>query len=67
MIDGRWVLRKRQLETIDEAVVYARAHELRAEMDERVQEQFRQTRELEPALHASYLQTAKTAWSEQES
>jgi len=67
MIDGRWVLRKRQLQTIDEAAVYARAHELRAEMDERVQEQFRQTRELEPALHASYLQTAKTAWSEQES
>jgi cytosine/adenosine deaminase-related metal-dependent hydrolase len=66
MIDGRWVLRKRKLVTMDEAAVYAKANDLRAEMDERVQEQFRHTRELEPALHAAYLKTAKTTWSERD-
>jgi 5-methylthioadenosine/S-adenosylhomocysteine deaminase len=67
MIDGKWVLRKRQLQTIDERAVYDRADVLRAEMDERIQEQFRQTRELEPALREEYLKTAKAAWSERES
>jgi 5-methylthioadenosine/S-adenosylhomocysteine deaminase len=66
MIDGKWILRKRQLQTIDERAVYHRAGVLREEMNERVQEQFRQTRELEPALRESYLKTAKTAWSERD-
>ena len=62
MVDGRWLLRQRKLTTMDEAAIYTRANALRAEMDERVQEQFRRTRELHPALHAAYLQTANTPW-----
>jgi 5-methylthioadenosine/S-adenosylhomocysteine deaminase len=66
MIDGRWVLQRGALVTIDEAAVYARARQLRQEMDERVREQFRRTTELDPALRASYLRTAETPWSERE-
>jgi hypothetical protein len=36
-------------------------------MDARVQAQFRNTAELEPALRTSYLRTAETPWSERES
>jgi 5-methylthioadenosine/S-adenosylhomocysteine deaminase len=64
MIDGRWVLRGGKILTIDEAAVYERARALRAEMDGRLQEQFRRTAELEPALRAAYLRTAQTPWSE---
>ena len=66
MIDGRWVLQKGKLVTIDETALYVRARQLREEMHERVQEQFRRTSELEPALRAAYLQTAKTTWSERD-
>jgi 5-methylthioadenosine/S-adenosylhomocysteine deaminase len=65
MIDGRWVLRGRKLLTLDEQLLYARARTLRAEMEERVREQFRRTAELEPALRQQYLNAAGTAWSEQ--
>ena len=65
MIDGRWVLRGRKLLTLDEQHLYARARALRAEMEERVREQFRRTAELEPALRQQYLDAAETAWSEQ--
>ena len=64
MIDGRWVLRRRKLLTIDEEHLYARARALRAEMEESVQAQFRQTAEIEPALRQQYLKAAETAWSE---
>ena len=67
MIDGRWVLQHGKLITIDEDAVYAKAHRIREEMDARVQAQFRNTAELEPALRASYLRTAETPWSERES
>ncbi len=63
MIGGRWVLRAGKLVTIDEARLYERARALRAEMAERVAEQFRRTAELEPALRAGYLRTAQTPWS----
>ena len=63
MIDGRWVLQNDKLVTIDEVALYAKANRLRAEMDARMQEQFRRTRELEPALHAAYLRTARSSWS----
>ena len=66
MIDGRWVLQRGALTTIDETAVYAKARRLRHEMDERVREQFRRTAELEPALRSSYLQAAETPWSERE-
>ena len=66
MIDGRWVMRTGKLLTIDEAALYGRARALRAEMDERVQEQFRRTAEIEPALRAGYLRTAQTPWSDQD-
>ena len=66
MIDGRWVLQRGELVTIDEKAVYQKARQLRQEMDQRVQEQFRRTAELEPALRASYLSAAETAWSERE-
>jgi 5-methylthioadenosine/S-adenosylhomocysteine deaminase len=66
MIDGRWVLRHRTLVTIDEAAVYDQARRLRQEMDARVQEQFRRTAELEPALRAAHLRVAATPWSERE-
>ena len=64
MIDGRWVLRGGKLQTIDEAALYARARTLREEMQEGLQEQFRRTDELEPALRAAYLRTARMEWSE---
>jgi len=67
MIDGQWVLRDRRLLTMDERAIYVEANALRAEMEERVQEQFRRTRELEPSLRAAYLKTAKTVWSKRES
>ena len=67
MIDGRWVLQHGKLITIDEDAVYAKAHRIRGEMDARVQAQFRNTAELEPALRASYLRTAEMPWSERES
>jgi 5-methylthioadenosine/S-adenosylhomocysteine deaminase len=62
MIDGQWLLRSGKLLTIDETAVYARAHELRAEMEGRVREQFRRTSELHPALRAAYFRTAETPW-----
>jgi 5-methylthioadenosine/S-adenosylhomocysteine deaminase len=64
MIDGRWVLRGRKLLTIDEQRLYARARALRAEMEDRLRAQFRQTAELEPALRQQYLKAAQTHWSE---
>jgi 5-methylthioadenosine/S-adenosylhomocysteine deaminase len=64
MIDGKWVLQNGKLITINEAAVYARANDLRMEMNSRVEEQFRRTRELEPALRAAYLRTTTTPWSE---
>jgi 5-methylthioadenosine/S-adenosylhomocysteine deaminase len=66
MVDGRWLLRGGKLLTIDERALYARARRLRAEMDERVKEQFRNTSELEPALRSAYLQTAGEVWSERD-
>jgi cytosine/adenosine deaminase-related metal-dependent hydrolase len=63
MIGGRWVLKQGKLLTINESSLYARARVLRDEMDTRVQEQFRHTRELEPALRASYFETALALWS----
>ena len=66
MIDGRWVLRQGKLLTIDEAHLYARAHILRAEMDSRLKEQFRQTAEIEPALRQQYLKAARTPWSDRD-
>jgi cytosine/adenosine deaminase-related metal-dependent hydrolase len=65
MIDGVWVLREGKLKTIDEARVYSRARALRAEMEGRLNEQFRQTAEIEPALREQYLKAAATPWSEQ--
>jgi cytosine/adenosine deaminase-related metal-dependent hydrolase len=64
MIDGRWVLQSGKLVTIDERGLYDKARLLRDEMDMRVQEQFRNTRELEPALRSAHLRTAQTSWSE---
>jgi 5-methylthioadenosine/S-adenosylhomocysteine deaminase len=64
MIDGRWVLRGRKLLTIDERRLYARARALRAEMEDRLRVQFRNTAELEPALRQQYIEAAQTAWSE---
>jgi len=61
MVGGRWVLRHGKLTTIDEPALYARARRLRAEMDDRVQVQFRNTAELEPPLRSAYLRTAP--WS----
>jgi cytosine/adenosine deaminase-related metal-dependent hydrolase len=66
MIDGRWVLQKGKLVTMDETALYEKARRLRDEMDARVQEQFRRTRELEPALREAYLRTAQTPWSERD-
>ena len=60
MIGGHWVLKKGKLLTIDEATLYTKARSLRAEMDIRVQDQFCQTDELEPALRAAYFETART-------
>jgi 5-methylthioadenosine/S-adenosylhomocysteine deaminase len=64
MIDGRWVLRGGKLLTIDEKKLYARARAFRAEMEDRLREQFRQTAEIEPALRQQYLKTAETPWSD---
>jgi 5-methylthioadenosine/S-adenosylhomocysteine deaminase len=64
MIDGRWILRRGKLLTIDEKDVYARARALREEMEERLREQFRRTAEIEPALRHQYLKAAQRAWSE---
>ena len=55
-----------KLLTIDEAHLYARGRALRAEMDERVKEQFRRTAEIEPALRAQYLKAAETRWSDRD-
>ncbi len=63
MVGGQWLLRNGKLLTLNETAVYARANVLRAEMEERVQEQFRRTSELHPALRAAYLRTAETPWS----
>lgn len=63
MIDGRWVFRSGEFLTVDVASLYDRARWLRAEMDERVQEQFRRTAPLEAALRAAYLKTAQIPWS----
>jgi 5-methylthioadenosine/S-adenosylhomocysteine deaminase len=67
MIDGRWVLRSRKLLTIDEEHLYGRARALRAQMVARIDEQFRRTVELEPALRQQYLKAAATVWPEQSS
>ena len=64
MIDGRWVLRRGKLLTIDEKDVYARARALREEMENRLGAQFRRTAEIEPALRQQYLKATQTAWSE---
>jgi cytosine/adenosine deaminase-related metal-dependent hydrolase len=64
MVDGRWIMRGGRLVTIDEQALYARARRLRAEMDERVQAQFRNTDALEPALREGYLRTARIGWSD---
>ncbi|HEY7244383.1 MAG TPA: amidohydrolase family protein [Xanthobacteraceae bacterium] len=64
MIDGRWVMRGRKLLTIDEKQVYARARALREEMQDRLDEQFRRTAEIEPLLRQQYLDAARTPWSE---
>jgi 5-methylthioadenosine/S-adenosylhomocysteine deaminase len=66
MIDGRWVLRQGKLLTIDEAQLYARGRALRAEMEDRVKEQFRRTAEIEPALRQQYLKAARTPWSDRD-
>jgi 5-methylthioadenosine/S-adenosylhomocysteine deaminase len=66
MIDGRWVLREGKLLTIDESQLYARGRALRAEMEDRLKEQFRRTAEIEPALREQYLKAARTPWSESE-
>ncbi len=63
MVAGRWLLRAGKLQTIDETSLYARARSLRDEIDARLQEQFRRTAELEPALRAAYLRSAQTPWS----
>jgi 5-methylthioadenosine/S-adenosylhomocysteine deaminase len=63
MIDGRWLMRDRSLTTIDESKLYSKARDIRAEMDERVQMQFRRTAAIEPTLRASWLAAAKTPWS----
>ncbi len=65
MIDGRWVLRAGKLLTVDEKRLFARARALRADMEERLKEQFRQTAEIEPALRQQYLKAAGTVWSDQ--
>ena len=59
MIDGRWVLRGGKLLTVDEKHLFARARALRAEMEDRLKEQFRQTAEIEPALRQQYLKAAQ--------
>jgi 5-methylthioadenosine/S-adenosylhomocysteine deaminase len=63
MIDGRWVMRGGEVLTLDEAALYGRARELRAEMEDRLQLQFAQTAEIEPALRDAYLRGRQTAWS----
>lgn len=63
MIDGRWVLRGGKLLTIDEAHLYARGRALRSEMEGRLNEQFRRTADIEPALRQQYLKVAGTPWS----
>jgi len=65
MIDGRWVLRGGKLLTVDEKRLFARARALRAEMETRLKEQFRQTAEIEPALRQQYLKASRTVWSDQ--
>jgi cytosine/adenosine deaminase-related metal-dependent hydrolase len=64
MIDGRWVLRNRKLLTIDETALYRRARAVRAEMDPRVQEQYRRTAPLEPPLREAYLRTGQAPWNQ---
>jgi cytosine/adenosine deaminase-related metal-dependent hydrolase len=63
MVGGRWLMRERALRTIDEAKLYDRARDLRAEMDDRVRAQFARTDALEPALRAAYFETAAAPWS----
>ena len=64
MIDGRWgAAEAASFITIDEAAVYARAHELRAEMDERVQEQFRHTRRARARAARRIPEDGQNAWS----
>jgi 5-methylthioadenosine/S-adenosylhomocysteine deaminase len=64
MIDGQWVLQAGKMLTVDEKHLFARARALRAEMAEQVEEQFRRTAEIEPALRQQYLKAARTVWSE---
>jgi cytosine/adenosine deaminase-related metal-dependent hydrolase len=66
MIDGRWVMRDRRLTTIDEARLYARARDLRAEMAERVERQFENTHAIVPSLREAYLKSSRTPWSKQD-
>jgi 5-methylthioadenosine/S-adenosylhomocysteine deaminase len=65
MIDGKWVLRQGQTLTIDAKKLYARARAIRAEMEEGLQRQFRNTAEIEPALRQQYLKASQTPWSDQ--
>ena len=55
-----------KLLTIDEARLYARGRALRAEMAGRLNEQFRRTAEIEPALREQYLKAAGTPWSDRD-
>lgn len=66
MVGGRWVLRGGKLLTIDEGALYARARRLRAEMDERLNAQFRNTDALEAPLREAWLRTARTGWSDRD-
>ena len=64
-VDGRWVMRDRKVTTIDEAKLYRRARDIRAEMDERVRLQFRNTAAVEPVLRDAWLKAAATPWSKE--
>ena len=63
MVNGVWVVKGGEVLTIDGPDLYRRATQLRDEMDDRLQRQFAQTAELEPALREAYLQSSKAAWS----
>jgi cytosine/adenosine deaminase-related metal-dependent hydrolase len=63
MIDGRWVMRDRKLTTIDEARLYRRARDLRAEMEDRVRLQYQRTAAIQPVLRDAWLAAAGTPWS----
>jgi 5-methylthioadenosine/S-adenosylhomocysteine deaminase len=63
MIDGRWVMRDRKLTTIDEARLYRRARDIRAEMEDRVRLQYQRTAAIQPVLRDAWLAAAGTPWS----